>query len=139
MMKCGAIVTYISNPLVLNRCGNDSFFASLGYTKRRLIDLSFPNIARSVFHDNPKIIELVTSVVENQYFNIKVMLSDKRSSILSDGKGEEIKLAQAYKEVFETQKYFFIKMLIWRLIPLNGLSILKTIGNKLTSRRRKNN
>ena len=66
MMQAGARVHYIGRPLVLNRTGNDSFHAAVGFTRRRLIDLDYPRVARTVFVDRPELANEVTQIVARQ-------------------------------------------------------------------------
>jgi len=127
MMKGGARINYIGQPLVINRTGNDSFFQSAGYTNRRLIDLDFPRVARKVFTNDPEIQNIVTSIVAERYFDLRVILSDKRSGILSDGPDAGKKLEFIYKQEFSNVPHYKIKIFLFRNAPLKLLSLLKKL------------
>lgn len=134
MMKAGARLEYLGLPLVLNRCGNDSFQATVGYTRRRLIDLDYPRVARAVFSDEPEVLQQVTLIDARQFFNLRVMLSDKRAAIEADGPQAPQKLAAVYAAEFSHLPGYGVKMMLWRLAPfslLNGLRALVKQANRL--------
>ena len=117
MMKAGARLEYLGLPLVLNRCGNDSFQATVGYTRRRLIDLDYPRVARAVFSDEPEVLQQVTLIVARQFFNVRAILSDKRAAIEADGPQAPQKLAVAYAAMFKELSGYRFNMLIWHMMP----------------------
>lgn len=127
MMQAGAVVQYIGLPLVLNRTGNDSFFATVGYTRRRLIDLDYPRVARAVFPDEPALLSEVTRVVAENYFTLRVILSDKRAAVEADGLIEAKRLTNAYANIFSNSPKFALKMLVLKNSPTWLLSFARRI------------
>lgn len=130
MMRAGAVVQYIGLPLVLNRTGNDSFFATVGYTRRRLIDLDYPRVARAVFPDKPALLNEVTRVVAENYFTLRVVLSDKRAAVEADGMNEAKRLPDTYHKLFFNCPGFKPKMLILNISPIWMLSLIRRAINK---------
>ena len=127
MMKAGARLEYLGLPLVLNRCGNDSFHAAVGYTRRRLIDLDYPRVAHAVFSDRPEVLEQVTLIVARQFFTLRAILSDKRASIEADGPQAPQKLAAVYAAEFSGLPGYRLKMLIWRAFPFYMLNMMRSV------------
>ena len=127
MMQAGARVHYIGRPLVLNRTGNDSFHAAVGFTRRRLIDLDYPRVARTVFVDRPELANEVTQIIARQFFSLRVTLSDKRAAIEADGPAATQQLAVAYAAEFSDLPGYHLKMMIWQALPFTLLNTLRTI------------
>jgi abequosyltransferase len=130
MMREGAVIQYIGLPLVLNRAGNDSFLATVGYTRRRLIDLDYQRVARAVFPDKPALLTEVTRVVAENYFTLRVILSDKRASVAADGAIEARRLTNAYINIFHDTSNYRLKMLVLKICPLWLLSSLRRVIRK---------
>lgn len=136
MMKAGARLEYLGLPLVLNRCGNDSFHATVGYTRRRLIDLDYPRVARAVFADQPEVLHQVTLIVARQFFNLRVMLSDKRAAIEADGPQAPQKLAAVYAAEFSRLPGYEQKMLIQSMLSKAILDQLRHLRKVISINRR---
>lgn len=131
MMQAGAHIRYIGRPLVLNRTGNDSLHAHVGYTRRRLVDLDYPRVARAVFVDRPELATAVTKIIARQFFNLRVMLSDKRAAIEVDGPAAAQRLAIAYEQEFKNLPRYKIKIVLWRLLPNTPLRVLRKLYKKI--------
>ncbi len=134
MMQAGARVHYIGRPLVLNRTGNDSFHAAVGYTRRRLIDLDYPRVARTVFVDRPELANQVTRIIARQFFNLRVMLSDKRAATEADGRAAAQRLAAIYQQEFSRLPGYRIKMLLWNAMPMVALGGMRFLSRQLRAR-----
>jgi abequosyltransferase len=130
MMHGGAKLEYVGIPLVLNRTDNDSFHATVGYTRRRLIDLDYPRVARAVFSDQPEILTEVTRVTAAAYFNLRVLLSDKRAAIEADGPETLQKLAAVYHSEFAKLPGYRLKIMLWHALPYSVLKALRTISKR---------
>jgi abequosyltransferase len=135
MMRAGSTVHYIGLPLVLNRTGNDSFHATVGYTRRRLIDLDYPRVARAIFSNNPYVLERVTSVVSRQFFTFRVILSDKRAAFEADGAAGVRNLRLAYCREFHRQKSYRLKMGALSLLSVFILTRLRIVWHQLRAPR----
>lgn len=127
MMQAGARVHYIGRVLVLNRTGNDSFHAAVGLTRRRLIDLDYPRVARAVFVDRPEIVTAVTRIIAEQFFNLRAILSHKLSAIEADGPAAAQWLAAIYQQEFSHLPGYRIKMILWQTLPITVLHSMKFI------------
>jgi hypothetical protein len=134
MMQAGARLHYTGLPLVLNRTGNDSFHAAVGYTRRRLIDLDYPRVARTVFVDRPEIVNEVTKVIARDFFKLRVMLSDKRSAIKADGPAAPQRLAAVYQQEFSRLPGYRIKMALWNALPTKALDGMRFLSRQLRAR-----
>ncbi len=134
MMQAGARVHYIGRPLVLNRTGNDSFHAAVGYTRRRLIDLDYPRVARTVFVGRPELANAVTRIIARQFFNLRVMLSDKRAAIEADGPAAAQRLAAIYQQEFSRLPGYSIKMALWNALPMAALEGMRYLSRQLRTR-----
>ena len=131
MMQAGARVHYIGRPLVLNRTGNDSFHAAVGFTGRRLIDLDYPRVARTVFVDRPELANAVTEMTARQYFNLRVMLADKRAAIEADGPAAAQRLAAIYQQEFSRLPGYRIKMVLWNALPMMVLEGMRFLSRRI--------
>lgn len=131
MMQAGARVHYIGRPLVLNRTGNDSLHATVGYARRRLVDLDYPRVARAVFVDRPEIVDEVTKVVARDFFNLRVMFSDKRSAIKADGPAAAQRLAAIYQQEFSRLPGYSIKMALWNALPATALDGIRFLSRRI--------
>ena len=131
MMHAGGSVMYVGAPLVLNRCENDSFQAAVGYARRRLIDLDYPRVAASVFRDQPDIVRLVTNLVAQQYFNVRTLLSDKRTALRAEGHEGTERLANAYRAIFSDRADYRVKMALWHGVPDGSLDVLRHLYKKI--------
>jgi len=127
MVHAGARVQYIDLPLVLNRTGNDSLLATTGYTRRRLVDLDLPRVARAVFADQPVVLLAITQLVAREYFNLKTLLSDKRAAFVADGPDGTRRLAAIYAQEFSALPRYRLKMLLWYTLPVALLGTLRSI------------
>lgn len=125
MMRAGARIHYVSLPLIFARKGNDSFYATVGYTRRRLIDLDYPRVARAVFADRPEILNEVTRIIARQFFNLPVMLSDKRAAVGADGRQAAQQLADVYGREFSNLSGYRVKMVLWYALPVSVLGGLR--------------
>lgn len=125
MMKAGARLEYLGLPLVLNRCGNDSFQAAVGYTRRRLIDLDYPRVARAVFSDRPDVLHQVTLTVARQFFTLRAILADKRAAIEADGSKAAAQLESVYQREFRDHPGYRFKMALRHSLPLPILTALR--------------
>lgn len=124
MMRAGARIRYVGLPLVLNRSGNDSFLAEVGYTRRRLLDLDYSRVVRAVFADQPAIIMAAGQVLARYSFSLRAILADKQAAIESDGPQVAQELVAAYRREFQELPWFRLKLAVWKLSPvivLNGL------------------
>jgi len=135
MMQAGARVHYIGRPLVLNRTGNDSLHAAVGFTRRRLVDLDYPRLARTVFVDHPELANEVTKIVAQQFFSLRVMLSHKRTAIEADGPAAAQRLAAIYQQEFSRLPGYRIKMVLWNALPMMALEGMRFLSRRTLTRR----
>jgi len=124
MQKRGAKMQYIGKPYILNRTENDSFLSSLGYTKRRMVDLNFPKISDVVFCNSQFHSNNIRKIIIKQYLSVKGIMSDRRSSYLADGIEGVMMLDKVYENQFSDFKIIKLKLYFVRLIPLRLLDML---------------
>ncbi len=138
ILKSGGRLRYAGQPLILNRQGNDSFEATLGYGRRRKIDFNYVPIARAVFADRPAARELVIRRIELDFFRLVQMLPDKRSAFRADGEAGVQSLRDAYI-VLAGRRGFRTRMVVFDAFPqpaLEALWRLATAARRLAPWRR---
>lgn len=131
MMQAGARVHYIGRPLVLNRTGNDSLYAAVGYTRRRLVDLDYPRLARTVFVDRPELANAVTEITARQFFGLRLILADKRAAIEADGPAAAQRLSAIYQQEFSRLPGYRIKMVLWNALPMMALEGMRFLSRRI--------
>ena len=130
IMRNKGSLLYSGLPLVLNRTDNDSLFATVGYAKRRLVDLDYHRLASICFGDDKEVIQLVDEILASSYFTWKVLLSDKRSIIISGNTEDILNIQNAYRICFSTRKDYQIKKTVFQLAGLRLLNTIRTFFGK---------
>jgi abequosyltransferase len=96
MLAEGATLYCVGGPGVLNRTDNDSFGKSLGYARRRIVDLNLCLILNDELRDNPRLLSAGLRIAERDLYAMRVLLSNRRSALLADGRVRERELQHAY-------------------------------------------
>lgn len=112
----GATVLYPGAALVLNRTGNDELQRDVGYTRRRLTDLNFGDIAAAVFAERPAVRDRIVARLARQFFNLRTLLSDKRSAYRADGAAAPGRLLERYRTLFRREPGYRFKLAAWYLM-----------------------
>ena len=124
MIKSGALIKYINLPLVNNRTGNDDILKTKGYPVRRLMDFNILDIINHVFDDNPIIVKCAIYNISKILFNIRIILTDKLSFYNNDP-GKLLILCEKYRTNFKSERFYRIKMLVWKMMDKKFLNFAK--------------
>ena len=106
-------------------------YAAVGFTRRRLIDLDYPRVARTVFVDRPELANEVTQIIARHFFNLRVILSDKRTAIEADGPAAAQRLAAIYQQEFSRLPGYRIKMVLWNALPMMALEGMRFLSRRI--------
>lgn len=126
----GATIINVGVPLVMNRTGNDELLRTVGYTKRRLVDLSFGIIAIDIFKGRTPIIDKIIHRLAIQFFNIRVLLTDKRNSFIADGQNGCDQLSCQYELLFKNEPFYRLKIFTFIFINHSILKYIKYLFGK---------
>jgi abequosyltransferase len=127
LFRKGATLTYVGKPLVLNRSGNDSFLAEVGYTRRTLIDLDYVRICQRVFADQPDLRACFMARLEHWFFSWHAVLGTKHAIARSDGASGLAMMGPALFAAFPESRQRWLKQLAWRMTPLSLLSLARSV------------
>jgi abequosyltransferase len=123
----GGSLLYSRASLVRNRSGNDSFLASVGFTRRAFIDLDYVRIARYVLADQPELKISMLAWLEQRFFSWPVLMALKLGVVTSGGINEARELEVRIFEVFSESRHYLLKRIAWRLLPIPLLRIAREV------------
>lgn len=127
LFRNGAQLQYVGLPLVLNRAGNDSFLAEVGYARRTMIDLDYVRICKRLFENQPEMRAHLLARLENWFFTWHAVLGIKWAVARSDGAKGLALVEPALFSAFEAHHQHTLKHAAWRWAPLWLLGGLRRI------------
>lgn len=113
IVRTGGRLHYVGMPLVLNRSGNDSFLAEVGYTRRVLINLTYVRIAQGVFARDKAMLEHLLALLDKWFFSWRAILG-MRYRVLKDEGENGVRLLEAVLfDSFRGRPQYRLKRALW--------------------------
>jgi len=130
----GGVLTYVGKTLILNRSGNDSFLAEVGFVRRMLIDLDYMRICDEVFATSPQMRRVMKAWLERRFFRWKHVLGTRYLARRADQGQSLDKVREVLFQRFDRRGSWYLKLWAWHVFPQSVLHWLRTMKARSAGR-----